>query len=457
MTTPTPTAFGKASASPRRMPTAFGKTLVSPRRSQTLETHETQETLETLGCLSPRFQEALLSGGSGVGLLARAWDYTRLRAYEHWLNGPPNSCSFKNWEEAERSLLRQVPLPVQSLSPMPALEVAAQPAAAAELNSGRPQETTPDDDFQEKMGELQEALRYAQAKQEFQERELREQRETEEAERRECWELAETLAASLREEQRKVCELTSCLNAEHVHAAELLTEFGSERAEWHAREARLLSEISECRNGNGNGIAMPASKTRPFAPPLVPALAMPKVMGSPRNPWHDSALARANSDSAILSPGMASSGVFGRPWSRLAPKTPEEAMPVTFGGELVPPPLPLPPPEHYLLTPRTGATPRTPATKKESIPIPESEPSSPTGSCVSSCWDSLDHFDRLACPLFTEQCDYNPKLYDNSEQGPLDRREIQISSARSAYSVCALYDTGAEAQINVLKNVIRDL
>ncbi|CAE8719663.1 unnamed protein product [Polarella glacialis] len=313
------------------------------------------------------------------------------------------------------------------------------------------------------MGELQEALRYAQAKQEFQERELREQRETEEAERRECWELAETLAASLREEQRKVCELTSCLNAEHVHAAELLTEFGSERAEWHAREARLLSEISECRNGNGNGngngIAMPASKTRPFAPPLVPALAMPKVMGSPRNPWHDPALARANSDSAILSPGMASSGVFGRPWSRLAPKTPEEAMPVTFGGELVPPPLPLPlpPPEHYLLTPRTGATPRTPATKKESIPIPESEPSSPTGSCVSSCWDNLDHFDRLACPLFTEQYDYNPKLYDNSEQGPLGRREIQISSARSVYSVCALYDTGAEAQINVLKNVIRDL
>jgi len=81
--------------------------------------------------LSPRFLAALTRGGSGVGLLARAWEETHRRAHEQWLRTQRHD-ELGNWQEAERSLLRPRARPVQTWA-----ERALAGAQAADLQAER--------------------------------------------------------------------------------------------------------------------------------------------------------------------------------------------------------------------------------------------------------------------------------------------------------------------------------
>jgi len=79
--------------------------------------------------LSPRFLAALTRGGSGVGLLGRAWEETHRRAHEQWLRTQRHD-ELGNWQDAERSLLRPRARPVQTWA-----ERALAQAQAAELQA----------------------------------------------------------------------------------------------------------------------------------------------------------------------------------------------------------------------------------------------------------------------------------------------------------------------------------
>lgn len=218
------------------------------------------------------------------------------------------------------------------------------------------------------------------------------------------------LVASLQVEEQKANELASMLEAERTRAEALASEL-------HQRDEQAAQTMTP---------ATPVKRAGRMDTAKVPALTMPQVKASPRRDWLPGVpLNRATAASTVTGVNM-------------------------VGGLQFPPAMPAPPVEHYLMTPRTGFTPRTPQTPAlacktgegylEATPsIPSSRSSSPTGSCASkpSSWESVEHWDRLASPESAQP--------------------MEPESARSDYTLCAMYGTGAEAEVKVLQSVIRDL
>ncbi|CAJ1343654.1 unnamed protein product [Effrenium voratum] len=454
--------------------------------------------------LSPRFLSMLTQGESGEGLISRAHREMQRRAYERWCLQPWTSPE-ENWIQAERSLVRPCAPDCQSAGSVSEVcqaekseaGAAGAGAGAGGAGAGGEKETGTLRSLAEELaGERRRAQDLA--------------RRLSEAEAR-----AAKLAAKLEQlAQPCAADASDFFELEHKScpAGQTLPRFRKNVVceEQSAMALPLPGELETPRQA--------AQQLFDVAPPVQRMTPTRGAMFSCKSS-SQSALPASTQWTALR--GELSSQVPQVPklaLSRLEPFSPKgdfSARDFSVRGDLSarsgcdrvlwpgsnmepPPALPAPPAEHPLMTPRTGATPQpTPRTATPRAATPRTTPRatgvtrtrkapfvpklplhkeevfmlgtprqpvqfmkgvsspspihsrSPSPSSSEGSLDDADNWDRVASIETVASQEEVSMTYRS--------RSEKVLSERSNYSVCGLYGTGQDAEVQVLRKVIRDL
>ncbi|CAJ1418324.1 unnamed protein product [Effrenium voratum] len=461
--------------------------------------------------LSPRFLSMLTQGESGEGLISRAHREMQRRAYERWCLQPWTSPE-ENWIQAERSLVRPCAPDCQSAGSVSEVCQAEKSeagaggagagaggagAGAGGAGAGGEKETETLRSLAEELaGERRRAQDLA--------------RRLSEAEAR-----AAKLAAKLEQlAQPCAADASDFFELEHKSCpvGQTLPRFRKNVVceEQSAMALPLPGELETPRQA--------AQQLFDVAPPVQRMTPTRGAMFSCKSS-SQSALPASTQWTALR--GELSSQVPQVPklaLSRLEPFSPKgdfSARDFSVRGDLSarsgcdrvlwpgsnmepPPALPAPPAEHPLMTPRTGATPQpTPRTATPRAATPRTTPRatgvtrtrkapfvpklplhkeevfmlgtprqpvqfmkgvsspspihsrSPSPSSSEGSLDDADNWDRVASIETVASQEEVSMTYRS--------RSEKVLSERSNYSVCGLYGTGQDAEVQVLRKVIRDL